>query len=107
MTPDPRLVELIDTVQHELPDWTPPALPHGDAADLLDRLAGERLQDALTLLWPDGVSAQDVGLRLLVAIDVIEHESAVWTAIGAGHYQAEAWQREADRITKAIAREQR
>ena len=43
MNPDPWLVKLVNGVQYELPDWTPPVLPDGDASDLLDRLAVGRL----------------------------------------------------------------
>ena len=93
MTPDRRLVELIDTVQHELPDWTPPALPHGDATALLDRLTVARLLDVLTFTssWPDGVREQTIGAiwQVILAIendgDRVAARATAWSAAYAAY----------------------
>ena len=55
MTPDPRLVALVKCVRCEVPDWTPPPLPDGDASAALDRIAVDRLRGVMTFapVWPD------------------------------------------------------
>ena len=92
MTPDPRLVELVDAVQRELPDWTPPALPATTA--LLDRLAVERLRGVLKLApsWP--VNLRDQTYDAIVGvIHAIENDGDREAALEAAREAAReaAW----------------